>query len=133
MIGMVQRKVRAKRRVQIKYKSILIQVVTMAAGMITRTGLRATAVDFSSAVFFSGTGLVSRKPGPLPKYLAILWPYTTVMWLVIVIAVVVTIIVYWAFSKLGPSGYGIHFDFMVSCKQIAMVLLLQSKHGYYCA
>ena len=105
-----------------------MQEVDMAMGGITRTGIRATAVDFSQPTFVSSMGLVSRKPAPLPKYLAILWPYTFEMWLLIVIAMVVTALVYYVFSKLGrSSGYGINLGLWDSCTQITMVLLLQSK------
>ncbi len=43
----------------------------MAVGWITRTGLRATAVDFSEPYFVSNVGLISRNAQNITRL--ILW------------------------------------------------------------
>ncbi len=50
-------------------------------GSITRTAIRSTAVDFSYPYFVTSIGLLSKKPGPLPKYGAVLWPFQTELWM----------------------------------------------------
>ncbi len=115
----------------------------MAMGWITRTGVRATAVDFAYPYFVSPVGLISRyfvfvnttlpqipcniwlfrKPTPLPKYTAIVWPFSPEVWISVGVSLEAFVIIYWAFSLIGPVGYGIDFDFWDSCSQAMMVLL----------
>ncbi len=114
-------------------------------GWITRTGVRATAVDFAYPYFVSPVGLISRcfvltphcnrynlclfrKPTPLPKYTAILWPFSSEVWISVGVSLGAFVFIYWAFSLLGPVGYGIDFGFGDSCSQAIMVLL--SKGTY---
>ncbi len=64
-----------------------------------------------------------RKPSPLPKYTAIVWPFTPELWASVVVSAAAFVLIYWAFSILGPFGYGIDFHFGDSCWHVALVLL----------
>ncbi len=72
--------------------------------------------------------LIFRKPSPLPKYTAIVWPFTSEVWASIGISAVCFAFIYWVFSLLGPSGYGIAFDFGDSCWHVTLALLAKGAH-----
>ncbi len=42
--------------------------------------------------------MLCRKPSPLPKYLAILWPFENEVWMGLVLVIVFSGPVYWFFS-----------------------------------
>ena len=67
-------------------------------GKITLTTLRDTAVDFSYPYFFDRLGFISKKPSPISKLTAILWPYQDIVWITIVAAVPFFSVIYWMFS-----------------------------------
>ncbi len=76
-------------------------------GHITRTAIRSSAVDFSYPYFTTKVDMLTIKPVPLPKYLAIIWPYQPFVWASLAATVMFMGPVYWAFSKFGRIGYGI--------------------------
>ena len=55
----------------------------MAAGAITATRVRRTAVEFSYPNFFTHIGYYTKKPSPLSKVFAIFWPYDEIIWLIL--------------------------------------------------
>jgi hypothetical protein len=86
------------------YPLFLFQEGHIAGGEITRTAVRLTAVDFSYPYFETPIGIISRKPLPLPKYMAIMWPFQIEVWIAAFFALVLMGPVYWIFLQLGPKG-----------------------------
>lgn len=71
----------------------------MAAGAITITAVRGTAVDFSYPYDEDKIGFVARKPSPLPKYQALMWPFQMDVWLSVAAAMAVFWPLYWAVGR----------------------------------
>jgi hypothetical protein len=86
------------------YLIFLFQEAHIAGGKITRTAVRSTAVDFSYPYFETPVGIVSRKPLPLPKYRAIMWPFQIELWIAVFFALMLMGPLYWIFLRLGPKG-----------------------------
>jgi hypothetical protein len=86
------------------YLIFLFQEAHIAGGKITRTAVRSTAVDFSYPYFETPVGIVSRKPLPLPKYMAIMWPFQIELWIAVFFALMLMGPLYWIFLRLGPKG-----------------------------
>jgi hypothetical protein len=76
----------------------------IAAAEITRTAVRMAAVSFSHPYFAAPIGIISRKPHPLPKFLAIMWPFQYEVWLAVLFALLLMGPVYWIFLQVGPKG-----------------------------
>ena len=73
----------------------VLQEAALAGGAITMTTGRGSAVDFSYPYFETKIGFLSQKPGFLPKYLAILWPFEAYLWIALLIALIGFSIFYW--------------------------------------
>ena len=99
-------------------------------GAITRTSSRETAVDFSFPYFISRMGFYTRKPSPVPRVLAILWPYSTFVWLSLAVSVPVFSLVVWTFSKVDKEGFRSNFHFGTALFQVSQMLVMQGGQAY---
>ena len=95
-------------------------------GSITRTTSRDTVVDFSYPYFISTIGFYTRKPSPAPKFMAILWPYEKMVWILLGLSVPVFSLVYWGFSKIDKKAPNI--SLVRSTQQVSKMLVMQGKH-----
>ena len=68
-------------------------------GEITKTAIRETAVDFSYPYFMTRVGFFTKKPLPLSKLNAILWPFHEYLWICLSGTIPIFCLVYWFFSK----------------------------------
>ena len=93
-------------------------------GAITLTPLRNKAVDFSYPYFFNRLGFISRKPSPLPMFLAILWPYQTIVWISIAVAVSFFSLVYWVLSPI-QEGRRKSLSFGAVLQEVSQMLVMQ--------
>ena len=94
-------------------------------GMITLTPQRDTAVDFSYPYFFNRLGFISKKPGPLPKLTAILWPYQTIVWITIAVSVPFFSLIFWSFLKLQDEGKRKKLEFESVLQEVSQMLVMQ--------
>ena len=94
-------------------------------GKITLTPLRDTAVDFSYPYFFDRLGFISKKPSPISKLTAILWPYQDIVWITIVAAVPFFSLIYWMFSKIQQDGRRSELSFGVVLQEVSQMLVMQ--------
>ena len=94
-------------------------------GHITRTASRETAVDFSYPYFITRMGFYSRKPSPVPRVLAILWPYSTFVWISLAVSVPLFSMVLWIFSKIDKDGFTLNFNFGTALLQVSQMLVMQ--------
>ena len=69
-------------------------------GEITKTAIRETAVDFSYPYFMTRVGFFTKKPHPVSKLKAILWPFHVYLWICLSVTISIVCIVYWSFAKL---------------------------------
>ena len=101
-------------------------------GAITQTPIRDTAVDFSSPYFFTGIGFYSRKPYPLSKSMAIVWPFDMYLWIAIIVAVPASATIYWIFAMLQCKDGKESISFGTSLSQILQILVYQGNLYLYC-
>ena len=94
-------------------------------GKITLTPLRDTAVDFSYPYFFDRLGFISKKPSPISKLTAILWPYQNIVWITIAAAVPFFSFIYWMFSKIQQDGRRSELSFGVVLQEVSQMLVMQ--------
>ena len=103
----------------------------MAMGQISITAIRETAVDFTYPYFMTNIGIVSKKPMPLPKYLAILWPFKPAVWLAMAIALVMSGPTYWMLSKICKKLLSTQPAILITPSHAALqtfqILFVQSK------
>ena len=97
----------------------------MAMGAITQTPVRDTAVDFSYPYFFTGIGFLSKKPYPLSKFMAIVWPFDMHLWIALIVAVPATAAVYWIFAMLQCSDEIENISIGTSVSQVLQILVYQ--------
>ena len=104
-------------------------------GAITQTPIRETVVDFSYPYFFSGLGIMSKKPPPLSKFVAIVWPYKELVWMALTAATAIFIFTYWTFSKIDKEGFRQNFTFGNCVQEISQMLVMQGiniNHWFQC-
>ena len=94
-------------------------------GIITLTPQRDTAVDFSYPYFFNRLGFISKKPGPLSKLTAILWPYQTFVWITMALSVPFFALIFWTFLKLQEEGSGKKLAFGLVLLEVSQLLVMQ--------
>ena len=95
-------------------------------GAITQTPLRDMVVDFSYPYFFTSLGLASKKPSPLSKLMAIVWPYDKHVWISLMVATVIVIMMHWTLIKIDTESISRqNFTFGTSVQQICQMLLMQ--------
>ena len=99
----------------------------MAMGAITRTSLRDTAVDFSYPYFITRVGFVTRKPTPLPKVMAILWPYRLNVWATFAVTLVVFNLVNWIFSRIYKKGFNPTFNLGKIVLQVSQLTAIKGN------
>ena len=99
-------------------------------GKITLTPLRNTAVDFSYPYFFDRLGFISKKPSPLSKLMAILWPFQKIVWVAIVATVPFFALIYWMFSKTQQKGRKSKLSFGAVLQEVSQMLVMQGKRKY---
>ena len=97
----------------------------MAAGAITATRIRATAVDFSYPYFFTRIGYYTRKPSPLPKTFAIFWPFQKSVWLSLAVTIPAFCFLYWAFSKVHKRGFAQKFTLSSAVLQTGQIIIMK--------
>lgn len=128
MIGMVQRGVLI-RHSENKFLYFNIsssnQEAELAMGSITSTPLRDTAVDFSYPYFFNRLGFITKKPSPLPKFMAILWPYQKNVWITTGVMVPVFSLIYWIFLTLQQQGGRNKCSFGSVLQEVSQMLVMQ--------
>ena len=100
---------------------------TMAMGAITRTDLRDTAVDFSYPYFITRVGFVTRKPTPLPKVMAILWPYRLNVWAAFAVTLVVFNLVNWMVSSIYKKGFSPSFNLGKIILQVSQLTVMKGN------
>ena len=96
-------------------------------GKITLTPLRDTAVDFSYPYFFDRLGFISKKPSPISKLTAILWPYQDIVWITIAAVVPFFSLIYWMFSKAQLEGRRSELSFGAVLQEVSQMLVMQGK------
>ena len=94
-------------------------------GSITLTPLRDTAVDFSYPYFFTRLGFITKKPGPLPKFTAILGPYQKIVWLTISIAIPSFSLIYWTLSSIREGQRRKMLKFGAVIEEVSKMLVMQ--------
>ena len=94
-------------------------------GIITLTPQRDTAVDFSYPYFFNRLGFISKKPGPLSKLMAILWPYQTFVWITMAVSVPFFSLIFWTFLNLQNEGRGKKLAFGIVLQEVSQMLVMQ--------
>jgi thiol:disulfide interchange protein len=47
--------------------------------------------------------MISKKPFPLSKYMAIVWPFQTEVWIFVLLALLLMGPTYWIFLRIGPQ------------------------------
>ena len=99
----------------------------MAMGAITRTSLRDTAVDFSYPYFITRVGFVTRKPTPLPKVMAILWPYRLNVWATFAVTLVVFNLVNWMVSSIYKKGFSPTFNLGKIVLQVSQLTAIKGN------
>ena len=82
----------------------------MAMGAITQTRIRATAVDFSYPYFIDHVGFITRKPSPVPKVLAIMWPYENITWVAFAMTLLAFNLVNWMVSRIYKEEFSPSFN-----------------------
>ena len=66
-------------------------------------------VDFSYPYDMSAWGILSRKPDPLPKHMAVFGPFSLQVWIMVVITCAAIVITYWGIGRLDQRR-GISFS-----------------------
>ena len=99
----------------------------MAMGAITRTSLRDTAVDFSYPYFNVSVGFITRKPSPLPKVMAILWPYRLNVWAAFAVTLVVFNLVNWMVSRIYKKGFSPSFNLGKIILQVSQLTVMKGN------
>ena len=94
-------------------------------GIITLTPQRDTAVDFSYPYFFNRLGFISKKPGPLSKLMAILWPHQTFVWITMAVSVPFFALIFWTFLNLQEEGRGKKLAFGLVLLEVSQLLVMQ--------
>ena len=99
----------------------------MAMGAITQTSLRETAVDFSYPYLTTRIGFVTRKPSPLPKVMAILWPYRINVWAAFAVTLVGFNLVNWIFSRIYKKGFSPTFNLGKIVLQVSQLTAIKGN------
>ena len=94
-------------------------------GIITHTLLRDTAVDFTYPYFFNTLGFIAKKPMPLSKLTAIVWPYQKDVWIAVLVSVPLFILTFWTFSKLCGDELKEYSDLGKVIQEVFQVLVMQ--------
>lgn len=71
----------------------------MGFGVLTITGARAEAVDFSLPYFEEVIGLFSIKEGELAKWRALFWPFELRVWVLILLAPLLFGLAWWILAR----------------------------------
>lgn len=103
----------------------------MAAGAITATRVRRTAVEFSYPNFFTHIGYYTKKPFPLSKVFAIFWPYDKIIWLTLAGTLPAFCLTYWFTSKIHRNGFSQTFSIGAAAMQTGQILIMKGKERKY--
>ena len=101
-------------------------------GPITRTVVRETAVDFSYPYLLTKIGFVTKKASPLPKVLAIVWPYETKLWVALLVTLPAICMIYYSYSKLDKRGFEKSFNFGKAALEASQILVYQGMQIHHC-
>ena len=104
---------------------ILKQEAHMAAGAITATRVRRTAVEFSYPYFFTHIGYYTKKPSPLSKVFAIFWPYDEIIWLILAGTLPAFCITYWFASKIHRKGFSPTLSLGTAAMETGQIMIMQ--------
>ena len=99
-------------------------------GAITQTPIRDRVVDFSYPYFVTSIGIMSKKPSPLSKLMAIVWPYNKNVWISLIVATIIFILIHWILSKMEKASSKQKLSFGKSVKEIGQMLLMQGMMGF---
>ena len=94
-------------------------------GAITQTPIRDRVVDFSYPYFFTSIGMMSKKPSPLSKLTAIIWPYNKNVWISLIVASVIVILIHWIILNTDITSARPNFSFGKAVQEISQMLLMQ--------
>ena len=94
-------------------------------GIITLTPQRNTAVDFSYPYFFNRLGFISKKPLPLTKLMAIMWPYHKIVWATMAVTLPFFSLIFWSFSMIQQEGMTTNIDFGAVLQEVSQMLVMQ--------
>ena len=93
-------------------------------GTLNQTPLRDKAVDFSYPYFFTRLGFYTKKPPPIPKLNALLWPYKKEVWIFLALALSAFNVLNLILSKVYMRGFSPSFNLgsviLQACKMLAM-------------
>ena len=65
------------------------------------------------------------KPSPAPRIMAILWPYSTYVWIPLAVSVPLFSFVVWTFSKFDKEGFKSQFHAGTALLQVSQMLVTQ--------
>ena len=94
-------------------------------GPITQTVVRDTAVDFSYPYLLTKIGFITKKPSPLPKVMAIAWPFEMKLWIALLVTVPAICMIYYFFSKVDKKGFEKDFNFGKAALEATQILVNQ--------
>ena len=97
----------------------------MAAGAITATRVRRTAVEFSYPYFFTHIGYYTKKPSPLSKVFAIFWPFDEIIWLILAGTLPAFCMTYWFASKIHRKGFSPTLSLGTAAMQTGQIMIMQ--------
>ena len=100
-------------------------------GPITQTVVRDTAVDFSYPYLLTKIGFITKKPSPLPKVMAIVWPYDTKLWIALLVTLPAICMIYYSYSKLDKRGFEKSFNFGKAVLEAIQILGCQGMIHHY--
>ena len=100
-------------------------------GAITNTPIRDTVVDFSYPYFISRIGFYTRKPTLIPKYMAILWPFGNIVWLLVALSALMFSMLFWTFSKIDINGFPTNYNFTKAVLEASQMLVNQGMDVMY--
>ena len=109
-----------------------LQEADLAMGVLSRTASRDTVVDFSYPYFISRIGFYTRKPTLIPKYMAIMWPFGEIVWLLVALSVLMFSFLFWTFSKIDKNGFPPNYNFTKAILEASQMLVNQGmdvRHG----
>ena len=99
----------------------------MAMGDITRTLIREMAVDFSYPYFVTRVGFFTKKPYPLPRIEAIVWPFRKYLWLCLGMTLPLFSLAYWILAKVITRSRNVASGELVD--HVVRILVYQSKQN----
>ena len=100
----------------------------LAYGALNPTTERKMVVDFSYPYDMSAWGILSKKPDPLPKHMAISEPFSRQVWIMVVITYAAIVITYYGIGHLDQRR---NVSFSQAFFKTLKCLFLQGEYNVY--